>query len=428
MHSMFPAEYSKGSVPQQALDLLEKTAEHLFVTGKAGTGKTTLLRYLKEKSKKNIVIVAPTGVSAIHIKGQTIHSFFRFPPKYIRKENLRRLRNSSLMRKMDTLMIDEVSMLRADLLDGIDYSLRLNRDEMKKPFGGVQVFFFGDLYQLPPVVDREMKEVFDLDYQSPYFFSARVFQELKLKKLELTEVHRQKDGEFLSLLEKIRTKTMTKMDLSQINRLTENEFDEESSVILTTTNQRAGAINKMRLARLTGQEFVYKASVNGQFEYGSFPTDEHLSLKKGAQIMLIRNDDQKRWVNGTLAKIHDLDQDFIRVEINGSIHDVTPFKWEKISYTYNDIEDKIDEKVIGQFEQYPIKLAWAVTIHKSQGQTFDKIVVDFDTGAFSHGQVYVALSRCTSMAGITLRRPLLHSDVILDERIHRFKEDCLSIG
>lgn len=425
---MFPAEYSQGSVPQQALDLLEKTEEHLFVTGKAGTGKTTLLRYLKEKSKKNIVIVAPTGVSAIHIKGQTIHSFFRFPPKFIRKENLHRLNNSPLMRKMDTLMIDEVSMLRADLLDGIDYSLRLNRDEMKKPFGGVQVFFFGDLYQLPPVVDREMKEVFDLDYQSPYFFSARVFQELKLKKLELTEVHRQKDDEFLSLLEKIRTKTMTKMDLSQINRLTENEFDEESSVILTTTNQRAGAINKTRLARLTGQEFVYKASVSGQFEDGSFPTDDHLSLKKGAQIMLIRNDDQKRWVNGTLAKIHDLDQDFIRVEINGCVHDVTPFIWEKISYTYNDVEDKIDEKVMGRFEQYPIKLAWAVTIHKSQGQTFDKIVVDFDAGAFSHGQVYVALSRCTSMAGITLRRPLLHSDVILDERIHRFKEDCLSIG
>lgn len=408
-----------------AFDLMENSNDSIFITGKAGTGKSTLLKYFKANTKKKIVILAPTGVAAINVGGQTIHSFFKFPPSIIQKDTIRRLRNSRLIEKLDMVIIDEVSMVRSDLMDGIDYALRINRDDLKKPFGGVQMVLFGDLFQLCPVVEKEAKELLDERYSSPYFFSAKAFHNFSIKYIELSKIYRQSDSKFVNLLNRLRNKEHTEEDLDLLNERVRKDAttaNSDTTIILTTTNSLASAINQDRLSKLPGKEYAYEAVISGKFDESAYPTETSLRLKKEAQTILIKNDPAKQWVNGTLAKITSLSKDSIKVDINGSECEVSRVKWQKIEYSYNKEKDKIEENIVGVFEQYPIKLAWAITIHKSQGQTFDKVVLDLGHGAFTHGQVYVALSRCTCLEGITLKRPVIHSDIIFDRRIYEFRD------
>jgi ATP-dependent exoDNAse (exonuclease V) alpha subunit len=410
---------------KSAFDFMEYTRGCFFITGKAGTGKSTLLKYFKANTGKKIIVLAPTGVAAINVGGQTIHSFFRLPPKIIQKDAIKRLRDRSLIENLDMVIIDEVSMVRSDIMDGIDYALRLNRGKMKTPFGGVQMVFFGDLFQLSPVVENEAKELLEERYSSPYFFSAKVFDDCNIKSIELSTIYRQKDSSFMELLNRVRNKEHTQEDLDTLNKSVQKDIGvsrKDSTVILTTTNSLANAINQDRLSQLPGKEIIYEAMATGKFEESAYPTVASLKLKKGAQVILIKNDPDKQWVNGTLAKVVALSKDSIVVDINGRTCDVPVVKWQKIEYSYNEEEDKIEDEVVGDFAQYPIKLAWAITIHKSQGQTFDKVIIDLGHGAFTHGQLYVALSRCTCLDGIRLKRPVTHSDIIFDQRIYEFND------
>lgn len=425
-----PANLDVNDEFRAAFDLMENTNDSLFITGKAGTGKSTLLKYFKAHTGKKIIVLAPTGVAAVNVNGQTVHSFFKFPPKVIQKDTIRRLRDKNLVRNLDMVIIDEVSMVRSDLMDGIDYALRINRDEMKKPFGGVQMVFFGDLFQLSPVVEREARELLEGRYPSPYFFSAKVFNDFYVKPIELSMIYRQKDSGFMELLNRVRNKEHTEDDLDILNARVQRDVStlaKDDTIILTTTNSLANSINSGRLSKLSGREFVYEASASGKFDESAYPTDEALKLKKGAQVILIKNDPAGQWVNGTLAKIFALSEDSITVDIKGRICSIPVAKWQKIEYSYNEDEDKIEDEVVGTFEQYPIKLAWAITIHKSQGQTFDKVILDLGNGAFTHGQLYVALSRCTRLEGISLRRPVMDSDIIFDPRIYEFKARFASL-
>jgi len=415
---------------KSAFDLMENTKECLFITGKAGTGKSTLLKYFKANTGKKIIVLAPTGVAAINVGGQTIHSFFRLPPKIIQKDTIKRLKDKSLVENLDMVIIDEVSMVRSDLMDGIDYALRLNRGKMKMPFGGVQMVFFGDLFQLSPVVENEAKELLEERYSSPYFFSAKVFNDCNIRSIELSTIYRQKDSLFMELLNRVRNKEYTKEDLDTLNKRVQKDTlvsKKDATVILTTTNSLANTINKARLSKLPGKEITFEAVATGKFEEVAYPCPTSLKLKKGAQVILIKNDPAKQWVNGTLAKVVTLSNDSIVVDINGRTCDVPIVKWQKIEYSYNEDEDKIEDEVVGAFAQYPIKLAWAITIHKSQGQTFDKVIIDLGNGAFTHGQLYVALSRCTCLDGIRLKRPVTPSDIIFDRRIYEFKDRFASL-
>jgi len=420
-----PAHLDINDEFKSAFDLMEHTGECLFITGKAGTGKSTLLKYFKANTGKKIIVLAPTGVAAINIDGQTIHSFFRLPPKIIQKDTIKRLRDKSLVENLDMVIIDEVSMVRSDLMDGIDYALRLNRGKMKMPFGGVQMVFFGDLFQLSPVVENEARQLLEERYSSPYFFSAKVFNDYNIRSIELSTIYRQKDSSFMELLNRVRNKEYTKEDLDTLNKRVQKDTavsKKDATVILTTTNSLANTINQDRLSKLPGKSITYEAKATGKFEESAYPTDTSLKLKKGAQVILIKNDPAKQWVNGTLAKVAALSNDSIVVDINGRTCDVPIVKWQKIEYSYNEDLDKIEDEVVGAFAQYPIKLAWAITIHKSQGQTFDKVIIDLGNGAFTHGQLYVALSRCTCLDGIRLKRPVTHSDIIFDRRIYEFKD------
>ncbi|MDD5584877.1 MAG: AAA family ATPase [Candidatus Omnitrophica bacterium] len=412
-----------------AFDLLENTRDPVFVSGKAGTGKSTLLKYFRKNTLKNVVVLAPTGVAAINVSGQTIHSFFGLPPRLIQKDNIHRRRNNKVIKNLDMVIIDEVSMVRADLMDGIDYALRLNRNEMEKPFGGVQMVFFGDLFQLPPVVESDAAVILAQSYESPYFFNAKVFQELKLRYIELSKIYRQSDAKFINILNQIRCKEHTEEELEVLNERVTKKVPQNLShcVILTTTNHRANVINEQRLENLNTEELDYEAVTTGAFDASAYPTESRLRLKRGAQIILIKNDPEKRWVNGTIAEISAVFPEHIEVLIGSNVHEVTRVTWEKIQYEYNEAEAKIEEEVIGTFEQYPIKLAWAITIHKSQGQTFDNVIIDLGPwGAFTHGQVYVALSRCRTLEGIILKRQVYESDIIFDERIYKFRDRLLA--
>lgn len=401
-------------------DAIENTGKNLYITGEAGTGKTTLLKYFRQNTKKKYVVLAPTGIAAINSHGQTIHSFFRFPPKFIQKEFIRKIGNAGpTFDSLELLIVDEASMLRADLMDGIDHALRVNKRQPSRPFGGVQVVLFGDLFQLPPIVNRDIADIYAPMYPTPYFFSAKVFQEVAFHRLSLRKIYRQKDREFKNLLNKIRNRSVTIDEMKILNSRVNPGLCEtaQDCITLTTTNAVANALNENRLKKLRGKEFAYHATIEGEFDEKSWPTGTELRLKKGAQVLMIRNDTEKRWVNGSIGEVVGLEEDLIEVRIGQKVHAVEPVSWEKIRYQYDEIEDKIAEEVVGSFEQYPIKLAWAITIHKSQGLTFDKLIIDLDHGAFTHGQVYVALSRCRSLEGVTLKRPVRPGDIIFDDRI-----------
>jgi len=417
---------------KKALDLLEKTDKSVFITGRAGTGKSTLLDYFREQTKKNMVVLAPTGVAALHVQGQTIHSFFGFRPD-ITLEKVKKLHplKQKLIRNLETIIIDEISMVRADLLDCVDKCLRLNGKYADLPFGGLQLILIGDLYQLPPVVTQSESQVFSIHYDSPYFFSARAFQDenFDLEFIELEKVFRQKDSDFLELLNAIRNRSVTEEQLARLNSRCQPDFVPEENlfyITLTSTNEAADLINEEHLSQLPGSIHRYQGEIEGEFDRGSLPTAEILTLKEGAQVMLLSNEPYGRWVNGTLGRIEEIikipnSPEVIMVRLqNEDLVDVLPHQWELFHFEFDPKKNRIKSKVVGTFTQYPLRLAWAVTIHKSQGKTFDRVIVDVGHGTFAHGQVYVALSRCTNFEGLILKKPIKKSHIMMDYRVVRF--------
>jgi ATP-dependent DNA helicase PIF1 len=416
---------------QDILQHLELEQEHFFITGKAGTGKSTLLQIFRKTTAKKVVVLSPTGISALNVQGQTIHSFFQFPPKLMHKGEINiNKRLVRLLSVIEAIIIDEISMVRADVLDAIDYSLKIHR-KSTAPFGGVQMLFFGDLYQLPPVVSsQEEREYFRSVYPSPYFFDAHVFGgHLSLQMIELTRVYRQSERNFIRLLDAIRTMQFDYEDLESLNeRYIPDATIEEPFLTLCSTNAAAQQINKERLDLLTASSHFYLGEVKGDFNPKLFPTDYKLELRVDGQVMLIRNDPEKRFVNGSLARIVALEEDKITVSLSKEdgtqeIIDLPKMTWEVNKYTITtDTNNPIKAEVTGSFIQYPIRLAWAVTIHKSQGKTYDRVAIDLGKGAFEHGQTYVALSRCRSLQGVYLKKPLTPRDIMVDERVAEFYE------
>lgn len=404
---------------------MEKTNNCLFITGKAGTGKSTLLRFWRQHTRKKMVVLAPTGIAALNIEGQTIHSFFGFPPRPLKKEEIRVRRNRKMFQALQAIVIDEVSMVRADMMEQIDFFLRVNTGN-PAPFGGIQMIFFGDLFQLPPVIaSNEERALFHQHYESPYFFSAQVFQsgELPIHMIELRQVYRQENRRFIRLLDAIRLRRIDEEEFNELNERYQEELeDEDFYVILSARNAEVDAINEQKLAELHTETFSYIAKVTGTVT--TLPAETPLHLKVGAQVMFLKNDPKKRYVNGSVGQVHALTEDSIKVALlqpNGTIGyiDVEPFEWEVIRHNLND-NLEIETQKIGTFSQYPLRLAWAMTIHKSQGKTFDRVIIDMGKGAFEFGQTYVALSRCRTLEGIILRRPLRPQDVMVDERIVDF--------
>lgn len=409
-----------------ALNQLEKTNTNLFITGKAGTGKSTLLQLFRNTTRKNTVVLAPTGIAALNVGGQTIHSFFRFPGKMLLRRDIKKVRNRKLYQKIEVLVIDEISMVRADLLDHIDLFLRINR-EILAPFGGVQVVFFGDMFQLPPVVANEVERQLILArYQSPYFFAAKVMAEIEMEMLELRKIYRQEARYFIRLLDAVRENKIDADDLEDLNeRYIPNFESDDFYITLSARNATVNRINQRELSLIPLPIHEYQGSVKGNFNPKLFPTDLQLKLKLNAQVMFVRNDPDKEFVNGTIGKVVKLEEDQITVlvEEDGRRRyiNVKEIEWEIKKYKVSqEDQNKIDTETVGTFKQYPLKLAWAITIHKSQGKTFDKVIIDLGRGAFEFGQTYVALSRCRTLEGIVLARPIRPADILTDDRILDF--------
>ena len=423
-NSLLPDDFVLSEEFESIVEQLENTKDHFYITGKAGSGKSTLLAYFRSVTQKNTAVLAPTGVAAIRVKGQTIHSFFGFPPKVIQTRHIKKVRQIELLQNLETLIIDEISMVRADVFDAIDYSLRVHRKKLTQPFGGVQVIVFGDLFQLPPVVNMDESSLLERIYPNgQFFFHSNIFQDAQFKTLELQSIYRQTDDHFIYLLNAVRDGSITNSQIDNLNdSLVENFEMDEGKIILTTTNARASGINQNYLKQLSSEEFSYRAQATGQFYKELFPTDEVLKLKKGAQVIMIKNDPEKRWVNGSIGTIHDIAEKKIKVKINHKIYEVKKEKWDRIQYSYDDDQQEVLENVTGSFKQYPMRLAWAITIHKSQGQTFEKVIIDMSQGSFAPGQLYVALSRCISLEGIELLRPLRKSDVIVNKQLIGFQD------
>jgi ATP-dependent exoDNAse (exonuclease V) alpha subunit len=410
-----------------ALDFVRSGEGHLFVTGRAGTGKSTLLRALRDMIEDELVVLAPTGLAAVNVGGQTIHSFFGFPPRLIRPEDIRRSRNGALMRRLKLLVIDEVSMVRSDLMSAIDQSLRVNRGRAREPFGGLRLVMFGDLHQLPPVVrDAEVAEHLEASFGGPFFFSVPALRErASTSLLELSHVFRQSDQALLRVLNRVRDGEADEGDLELLNTRVSPArtlSEGERYVILTPTNAAAQRINMAYLEALPGTARTYEAGVTGEFSDTAHPTDQALILKSGAKVILIRNDSDRRWVNGTVARISRLDDKRVWIEVGGKEHEIEPMSWEARRYAYDKAAEKIVETIAGTFKQFPVRLAWALTIHKAQGLTLENVYIDLGRGTFAHGQAYVALSRCTSLEGLTLARPLQPRDILFDRTAMGYRD------
>lgn len=416
---------------QLAFDFLEYTGTSVFLTGKAGTGKTTFLRELRRRSPKRMVVLAPTGVAAINAGGVTIHSFFQLPFGPYLQENPTNKFNKekvNIIRSMDLLVIDEISMVRADLLDAVSDTLKRYRDRTK-PFGGVQLLLIGDLQQLAPVVKEEEWQLLGQSYASPFFFCSRALQELPYIGIELTHVYRQSDERFIGLLNQIRDNRADRATLEALNRRYIPGFrpdDEEGYITLTTHNYQAQQINSRKLQQLDTRPYTYRAETEGTFPEDACPTDRELVLKKGAQVMFVKNDSSpdKRYYNGKIGRITALSAENILVRCGDEREAITVGReeWQNVKYALNEETGEITETVTGVFRQYPLKTAWAITIHKSQGLTFEKAVINAGA-AFTHGQVYVALSRCKSLEGLVLSTPLRTESLINDRTVKQYTEE-----
>jgi ATP-dependent exoDNAse (exonuclease V) alpha subunit len=408
---------------------MEHSSKNLFITGRAGTGKSTLLEYFRNTTNKKVAVLAPTGVAALNVHGQTIHSFFGFKPD-ITLEKVKKRRSNpvvlSVYQKLDAIVIDEISMVRADLLDCVDRFLRLNGPNIDAPFGGLQMIFIGDLYQLPPVINSTERESYRAVYQTPYFYGARAFSDFKMEFIELKKVYRQQDDNFIHILNSIRNNSADEEDLESLNRRYLPDFEPvpgDFHIYLTTTNAMARQINDSELAKLEADACTFTAEIEGKFGNEYMPTATGLQVKVGAQIMMLNNDVAGRWVNGSVGRvtavIPGVNGTIIEAELGeGEVVAIKPFTWK--IYRFFVDGGGLRSEAVGSFTQYPLMLAWAVTIHKSQGKTFEKVIVDMGRGAFACGQTYVALSRCTSLEGIVLKKPILKRHIITDDSIEDF--------
>ena len=408
---------------KEIFNRLEDSTEHFFITGEAGTGKSVLLQYVKKHSKKSLIVGVFTGVAALNVGAQTLNSLFGLPFGFIHLDKLRVTKKvATLLRHIDVVVIDEISMVRADMMDAIDFLLREARGN-DIPFGGVQLVMFGDLYQLPPVVsDRALNQYFAHNHGGPYFFNALVWKKAKLAIFELTRNVRQKDDEnFRTLLNSIRRGETLEHVLSAINERKVSPVPEDGVITLATKNDIVEIINNRRLNQISEKLYEYHAEITGDLEKSAFPAEEFLRLKKGAQVMFLKNDTPgKRWVNGTLGTVLSLSESEIKVAIDGIPYSVARQTLYKVRYFYDIETRRIKEEPLSSFTQFPLGLAWAFTIHKSQGKTYNSIVLDIGDGAFAHGQTYVGLSRCRSLNGVHLKRAINREDIIVDQIVISF--------
>lgn len=412
---------------QKIFERIENTREHLFITGRAGTGKSTLLSYFAKHSTKEHAICAPTGVAALNVGGQTIHSLLKLPIGPIANQKLSQSNDlKKLLNALTTLVIDEISMVPADLMDAIDRALRQARKKPFDPFGGVQIVMFGDPYQLPPVPSRdpEEKAYYADNYASQWFFDAKVWHDAPVSVVELTTIMRQRDDRFKEILNAVRIGAVDPKMAAEINTAGARPAPQEHIITLATTNEAVRRINIRELSKLPGNAQRAQADISGSINKNSYPADETLELKVGAQVMFLRNDSEGRWVNGSLGTVVKISNN-VWVEVNGKTHEVEPTRWERHQYYYDPETKKLEKEVIAEFEQFPLRLAWAITIHKSQGHTYDRAIIDLGHKAFSAGQTYVALSRVRSIDGVYLTRPLTPGDIIIDTSVQRFMTEKL---
>jgi tetratricopeptide repeat protein len=424
---------------QKALQIIQFTRRSLFLTGKAGTGKSTFMRHIAATIKKKHIILAPTGIAAINAGGSTLHSFFKLPFHPLlpndKRYSTRNIRDTlkyngeknKLLREVELIIIDEISMVRADIIDFIDKVLRIYNRNMREPFGGKQLLLVGDIYQLEPVIKEEERQLLRPFYPSNFFFDAQVFREMQLIAVELKKVYRQRDAQFITLLDHIRTSHVSDSDLRLLNAQVNAEIGTEAgrlSITLSGRRDTVDYINEKQLNTLPDQPTIFYGHIEGEFPESSLPTPMELEVKTGAQVLFIKNDKERRWVNGTLGTIIGFGDEedgiiYVRTE-DGRDFDVQREIWSNVRYTFNEKEQKIEEEEIGSYQQFPLRLAWAITVHKSQGLTFNNVKIDFTGGVFAGGQTYVALSRCTSLQGISLQEPIRRENIFVRTEVTNF--------